>query len=48
MNRNIWKYVFVIALILPSGIHAQSLKDLLNKENIERWSMLSPTTATST
>ena len=36
MNRNIWKYVFVIALILPSGIHAQSLKDLLNKENIEK------------
>ena len=36
MNRNIWKCIFIIALALPSGIHAQSLKDLLNKENIEK------------
>ena len=36
MNRNIWKCTFIVVLLLPSGIHAQSLKELLNKENIEK------------
>ena len=36
MNRKSWKYLFLVALALPTGSHAQSLKDLLNKENIEK------------
>lgn len=36
MNRKSWKYLFLVALALPTGNHAQSLKDLLNKENIEK------------
>ena len=36
MNRKSWKYLFLVALTLPTGSHAQSLKDLLNKENIEK------------
>ncbi len=36
MNKNIWKYIFFMVLTLPTSSYAQSLKDLLNKDNIEK------------
>lgn len=36
MNKNIWKYILLAVLALPISSRAQSLKDLLNKDNIEK------------
>nr|WP_302832001.1 DUF4923 family protein [uncultured Bacteroides sp.] len=36
MKRTFFWYIFVTALLLTTNSHAQSLKDLFNKENIEK------------
>ena len=36
MKRLVFWQLFVAALLLTSNSHAQSIKDLFNKENIEK------------
>ena len=36
MKRFVFWHIFVAALLMASNSRAQSLKDLLNKENIEK------------
>lgn len=36
MKRKLWGYMVIAALILPVSTQAQSLKDLFNKDNLEK------------
>lgn len=36
MKRKLWGYMVITALIFPVSIQAQSLKDLFNKDNLEK------------